>query len=170
MFPESLVTIRAFGTVDEAHAAVAALDAEGIVSYARVHGHGRGGGATAFLNVAESDAERALVILGPAPDEGVEDGPDDPDSDFACPRCGSTRSKAQLPYYLIALVAFLGAGLWFASYQWWTWTVALTAAGALVLHRIGARAPHWRCLNCGYSWNQDAERRKRADARRKAID
>jgi len=170
MFPESLVTIRSYGTADEAHAAVAALDAEGIVSYARVHGHGRGGGASAFLSVAESDAERARRILGPAPDEGVEDGPDAADDEFACPRCRSTRGKTLPPYYLIALIAFLGVGLWLASRYLWTWTVALTVVGSLVLHRIGARVPHWRCLNCGHAWNHDAERRRRADARRNAND
>ena len=49
-------------------------------------------------------------------------------------------------------------------------TVALTVVGSLVLHRIGARVPHWRCLNCGHAWNHDAERRRRADARRNAVD
>lgn len=170
MFPEPLVTIRTYSTADEAQSALAALDAEGIVAYVRVQGHGRGGGAMALLNVAESDAERAVKILGPGLDENPDQGTDDADGDYACPRCRSTRSEALPPYFLFTLIAcvvVLGA---LASRQMWRWLAAFAAAGTFMLGRLETRAPHWRCMNCGQTWNQNAELRKRDAARRNAPD
>ena len=169
MFPEPLVTIRTYSTADEAQGDLATLDAEGIVAYVRVGGHGRGGGASAWLNVAESDAERAVRIIGPGL-EIAEDEADDPDGDYACPRCRSTRSTALPPYFLYALIAcvvILGA---LASRQLWAWLAVFAAAGTFVLARLETRAPHWRCMNCGQTWNQSAELRKRDAERRAAPD
>jgi len=170
VLPEPLVTIRTYSTADEAQGALAALDAEGILAYVRVQGHGRGGGAAALLNVAESDVERALRIIGPGPDEDAESGANDADGDFACPRCRSIRSKALPPYFLLALIACVVILGLLASRQLWSWLAAFAAAGTFALGRLEMRAPHWRCLNCGLAWNQNAERRRRDDARRQAIE
>jgi rubredoxin len=169
VLPEPLVTIRTYSTADEAQGALAALDAEGIVAYVRVQGHGRGGGAAALLNVAESDAERALRTIGPSPDEDAE-AEANVESEYACPRCRSSRSKALPPYFLFALIACVVILGLLASRQLWSWLAAFAAAGTLALGRLERRAPHWRCLNCGLAWNQNAERRRRDDARRHAVE
>lgn len=170
MLPEPLVTIRTYSTADEAQGDLAKLDAEGIVAYVRVGGHGRGGGASAMLHVAESDAERALRVIGPGTGDAAEQTAGDVDEDYACPRCGSTRSTALPPYFLLALIACVVLLGVFASRQLWTWVAVCAAVGTFVLGRLETRAPHWRCLNCHHAWNHNAERRKRADARRNAPD
>ena len=109
-------------------------------------------------------------MLGPAPEPTPGSLIDDPDGEYACPRCRSTRSKALPPYHLMAMVAAVAASTWLAAIAQWKWVAAMAVLAPLVLHRLEWRAPHWRCLNCSHAWNHNARRRKRADARRDAID
>ena len=57
-----------------------------------------------------------------------------------------------------------------ASRQMWRWLAVFAAAGTFMLGRLETRAPQWRCMNCGQTWNQNAELRKRDAARRNAPD
>ena len=169
MIPEPLINIRSYTGEDEAYADLDHLHRQGVVAYVLVS-KGKGGDGSIRLRVPESIVAQALEVLGPGPESTADQLLDDPDGEYACPRCRSTRAKALPPYYLVTLGAFVAAGTWLASQQQWTWAVALTVIGSLALHRIGARAHHWRCLNCGHAWNHDAEKRRRADARRNAPD
>ena len=105
---------------------------------------------------------QALTALG-------RDGyPDLSTSDYACPRCGSPRSKALPPYSMIAgVVVMASLPLLFANQQWVLG--GGVAVAWLVASRLWrSRVMDWRCLNCGHAWNHDVERRRRDDARRAA--
>jgi predicted RNA-binding Zn-ribbon protein involved in translation (DUF1610 family) len=94
--------------------------------------------------------------------------PDLSTSDYACPRCGSPRSKALPPYSMIAgVVVMVSLPLLFANQQWVLGSGV--AVAWLVASRLWrSRVMDWRCLNCGHAWNHDVERRRRGDARRAA--
>lgn len=101
---------------------------------------------------------------------GREGAPDLTASDYACPRCGSPRSVAVPPYLWMGVGVSFAACLWLMAHEYWRSLVGFALLSGVVLSRLEANTVHWRCLNCGHAWNHDAERRKRADARRKAID
>ena len=167
MLPEPLVNIRSYTGEDEAYADLDLLLRQGVIAYVLVS-KGKGGDGSIRLRVPRSIVAQALEVLGPAPDSTPDPLLSDPDGEYACPRCRSTRSKALPPYFLIALIACVVILGLLASRQLWTWLAAFAAAGTLVLGRLETRAPHWRCLNCSHTWNHNAERRRRDDARRAA--
>ncbi len=169
MIPEPLVNIRSYTGEDEAYADLDHLHRQGVIAYVLVS-KGKGGDGSIRLRVPQSIVSQALEVLGPDPESTADQLLHDPDGEYACPRCRSTRSTALPPYFLCVLIAsvvILGA---LASRQLWAWLAVFAAVGTFVLARLETRAPHWRCMNCGQTWNQNAELRKRDAARRAAPD
>jgi predicted RNA-binding Zn-ribbon protein involved in translation (DUF1610 family) len=104
----------------------------------------------------------ALMALG-------RDGyPELTTTDYACPRCGSPRSKAVPPYSMIAGFIVVAVLPWLFATQRWLWGGAVALGWMVGSRLLRARIMDWRCLNCGHAWNHDAERRRRDDARRAA--
>lgn len=152
---------------DDAYADLAVLDAQGVIAYVLVN-KGKGGDGSIRLRVPQSNAARALELLGPEPATFPQPSWDDPDGDYACPRCRSTRSRALPPYAMIAGFIVVASLPWLFAREQWLWGGAV-ALGWLVGSRLlRSRIMHWRCLNCGHAWNHNVERRRRDDARRAA--
>ena len=169
MIPEPLANVRSYLSEEDAYADLAVLDAQGVIAYVLVS-KGKGGDGSIRLRVPKSNAARALELLGPEPPGFRQSSWDDPDGDFACPRCRSTRSKALPPYHLMSMVLAVGLSTWLATIAEWKWVLGVAVVGSLVLNRIEWNAPNWRCINCSHTWNHSAERRRREDARRAAPD
>ena len=171
MIPEPLINIRSYQVEDEAYADLAVLDAQGIVAYVLIS-KGKGGDGSIRLRVPESNAARAVEILGPHTDPLAEfsGAITDASADYACPRCGSPRSVAVPPYLWMGVGVSFAACLWLMAHEYWRSLVGFALLSGVVLSRLEANTVHWRCLNCGHAWNHDAERRRRADARRNAVD
>lgn len=163
MVPEPLVTVRGYTTEEAAHADLDTLHAAHLTAYVAARGHGRGG-HTVVLQVIESDVDDALALLGDTDEFAADDG--EPD-EYACPRCGSSRSTALPPWIVMALVGGCAAvGVTMYLQAWMAAAVVAIAAG-WVIHRAEA-APQWRCLNCQFTWKSPSAAERRAAARRAA--
>lgn len=135
--PESLVTVARFNYPLEAHLNRAKLEYEGIdsivvdehmVNVNWLYNIAVGG---VKLQVRESDAERALAILGEIPEHVPEDPSAEISDDERCPQCHSTDIHYETFHMRPLFILWL-----------------------LVSFTLPFLKRKWKCSHCGYEWKE----------------